>query len=58
MDIAIGDDGKYIMTRIHTFNFQRESGFLVKLKDVMFILGLNKNLIFVAVFLLETFENY
>lgn len=36
------------MTGIRTFTFKRESGTPLKLKDVMYVPGLNKNLISVA----------
>jgi hypothetical protein len=49
MHIEIGDDGRYNMTRIGTVTFQRESGSPLRLKDVMFVPGLKKNLISVAV---------
>lgn len=37
------------MTSIGTVTFQRESGSPLRLKDVMFVLGLKKNLIFIGV---------
>ena len=49
MHIEMGDDGRYNATRIGTITFQRESGSPLRLKDVMFVPSLNKNLIFVAV---------
>ena len=36
------------MTNISTITFQRESGSPLRLKDVMFVSGLEKNLVFVA----------
>ena len=49
MYIKLGDDGRYNMTSIGTINFQSESGSPLRLKDVMFIQGLKKNIISVAV---------
>lgn len=45
MHIELGDDGRYNMTSICTVAFQRESDSPLRLKDVMFVLGLKKNLI-------------
>ena len=49
MHIEMGDDGRYSATNIGIFTFQRESGSPLRLKDVMFVLGLKKNLVFVVV---------
>lgn len=49
MHIDLGDDGMYNATRIGTITFNRESQSPYRIKDVMFVLGLKKNLIFVAV---------
>ena len=49
MHIEIGDDGRYNMTSMGIFTFQRESGSHIRLRDVMFVLGLKKNLISVAI---------
>lgn len=47
INIKMEGDGIYNMTWIGTVTFQRELG-SPRLKDVMFILGLKKNLVFVA----------
>ena len=47
--IELGDDERYNMTRIGIVTFQRELGSPLKLKDVMFVLGLKKNLISIVV---------
>ena len=49
MHIKLGDDGRYNMTSIGKFTFQRKSGSPLRLKDAMFVLGLKKNLISIAV---------
>ena len=49
MHIEMGDDGRYKVTRIGIDTFQRESGSPLRIKDVMFVLGLKKNRISVAV---------
>ena len=49
MHIEIGDERRYITTMIGIVTFQRESGSPLRLKDVMFIPGLKKNIIYVAV---------
>ena len=48
MHIETGDDERYSATGICTFTFQRESGTPFTLKDVMYVLGLKKNLVSVA----------
>jgi len=47
--IKLGDNERYNATEIGTITFQRESRSPLKLKDVMFILALKKNLISVVV---------
>ena len=49
MHIKMGYNGKYIATGIGAVTFQRESGSPLKVKDVMFVIGLKKNLIFVVI---------
>ena len=49
MHIELGDDGRYNTTGVGTVTFQRESGSPLRLKDFMFVSGLKKNLISVAV---------
>ncbi len=49
MHIEMGEDERYSATGIGIVTFQREPISPLKLKDVMLILGLKKNLIFVAV---------
>eukprot|EP00253_Pinus_taeda_P007797 PITA_07797 len=46
--IEMGDDGRYSATGISTISFERESGKPFVLNEVMHVLGLKKNLIFVA----------
>ena len=46
--IEMGDDGRYSATGIGTISFERESGKPFVLKEVMHVLGLKKNLIFVS----------
>ena len=48
MYIEMGDDKRYSATDIHTVTFQRESSSPLTLKDVMYVLGLKKNLVSVA----------
>ena len=45
MKIDMGDDGRYSMTSIGTITFQRDSASPLMLKDVMYVLGLKKNLV-------------
>ena len=47
--IEMGDNRRYNATEISIITFQRESGSPLRLKDVIFVPGLKKNLIFVAV---------
>lgn len=49
MHIELGDDKRYNATRIGIVTFQMELGSPLHLKDVMFFLGLKKNLIPIAV---------
>ena len=44
----MGDDGRYSMIGIGRITFQRESSSPLTLKDVMYVLGLKKNLVSVA----------
>ena len=46
--IEFGDDERYRATRISTITFQRESGAPLTLRDVMYVLGLKKNSVSVA----------
>ena len=48
MHIEMGDDGRYSATDICTITFQRQSGKPFKLKYVMHVPGLKKNLVSVA----------
>ena len=48
MHIEMGYDGRYSMTSINTVTFQRESGSPLTLKYVMYVPGLKKNLVSVA----------
>ena len=45
----MGDDGRYSAIGVGTITFQRESSSLMRLKDVMFVPSLKKNIISVAV---------
>ena len=49
MHIEMGDDGRCSAIGIGTVTFQRDSGSPLRLKDVMSVPGLKKNIIFVAV---------
>ena len=48
MHVELGDGGRYNATSIGTITFQRESGKLILLQDVLHVPGLTKNLISVA----------
>ena len=48
-NIEFGDDRRYSATDIGTVTFQRECGFPTKLTDVLYVPGLRKNLVLVAV---------
>lgn len=47
--INLVDDGRYRVTRIGIVTLQRDLSSPLRLKDIMFILGLNKNLISIAI---------
>jgi len=49
MHIKLGDDRRYNTTGIGIVTYHRESGSPLRLKDVMFVLGLKKNIISIAV---------
>ena len=49
MHVELGDDGRYSAIRIGIVTFQRESGSCLRHKDVMFVLGLKKNLASIVV---------
>lgn len=49
MYIEMAYDGRYSATNIGTITFQRESSSPLRLKDVMFVPGLKKNLVSVTV---------
>jgi len=46
--IEMGDDGRYSAIDISIVNFQRDFGSPLTLKDVMYVPGLKKNLVLVA----------
>ena len=46
MHIEMGDDGRYSATTLGTVTFQRESSAPLTLRDVMYIPGLKKNLVY------------
>eukprot|EP00253_Pinus_taeda_P006122 PITA_06122 len=48
MHIDMGDDGRYSATRLGMVAFQREQGAPLTLRDVMYVPGLKKNLVSVA----------
>ena len=48
MHVELGDGGRYNATGIGTITFQRESGKLILLQDVLHVPRLTKNLISVA----------
>ena len=48
MHIKMGDDGSYKNIDIGIVTFHRESGNPFTLKDVMYVPGLNKNSVYVA----------
>jgi len=47
MHIEMGDDGRYRVRDISTVTFQRDFSSRLTLKDVMYVLCLKKNLVFV-----------
>jgi len=49
MHIEMGDVGRYSVIGIGTVTFQRESASPLRLKDVMIVLGLKKNLVSIAI---------
>ena len=49
MHIEMGDDGRYNATRIGIDTFDRDKSSPLRLKYVMFVPGIKKNLIFVVV---------
>jgi len=49
MHIKVRDDGRYSMTKIGIVTFKKELGSPLRLKDVMFIQGLKKNIVSIAV---------
>lgn len=48
MHIGMGDDGRYSANGIGTIYFHREYGSPLKVKDVMYVPGLKKNIILVS----------
>ena len=50
MHIKMGNEGRYNATGVGTITFQRESGSLLTLSDVMCVPGLKKNLVSIAMF--------
>ena len=48
MHIDMGDDRRYSVSRVGTVSFQRERGAPLTLTDVMYVPGLKKNLVSVA----------
>ena len=48
MHIEMGEDGRYSATGLGTFTFQMEWGAPLTLRDVMYVHGLNKNLVTVT----------
>jgi len=48
MHIEMEDNGRHNATRIGMVRFQREFDSPFKLRDVMYVLGMNKNLVFVS----------
>eukprot|EP00253_Pinus_taeda_P029089 PITA_29089 len=49
MHIEMGDDGKYSVTGLGTITFRRVHGAPLTLKNVMYVLGLKKNLISITI---------
>lgn len=49
MNIEFGDDERYSAIWIDIFTFHKESNSCLRLKDVMFVLGLKKNLVSVTI---------
>ena len=48
MCIEMGDDGRYRVSRVGMVAFQREHGAPLTLTDVMYVPGLKKNLVSIA----------
>ena len=48
MHIEMGDDKKHNVTRLGTITIQREHGDPFTLNNFMYVLGMKKNLVFVA----------
>ena len=48
MRIEMGDDGRYNVSGVGTISFQREHGLPITLTGVMYVSGLNKNLVSVS----------
>jgi len=48
MRIEMGDDGRYSVLGVGTVAFQREHGAPLTLTNVMYVLGLKKNLVLVT----------
>ena len=46
--IELGDDGKYMTRGVGTISFERDFGSSLHLKDVLYVLGLKKNLVSIA----------
>lgn len=48
MHIKMGDDGSYSATGLAMVTFQRDSGAPLIYRDVMYVPGLKKNLVYVS----------
>ena len=48
MHIEMGDDGKYSVTGLGMITFQRKHGAPLTLKNIIYVPGLKKNLVFFA----------
>ena len=48
-NIYFGDDGRYSTTNIGTITFHRDYGYRVRIADVLYVPGLRKNLVSIAV---------
>ena len=55
-NIEFGDDGRYNTTDIGKITFQREYGSPLILANVLYVPGLRKNLVFVAVLEEHSYE--
>ena len=53
MHIEMGDDCKYIVTRLGTITFQREHGDPLTLKNFMYVPRINKNLVSISMLGIE-----